>query len=82
MKRRNLIVTLTLSALFCTLIIIGSFIFWKNSNPPTTRPIANKQIKTIIIVPLEDFFGGSIGCSSIWVCSVLIFCSGRFMMKD
>ena len=26
MKRRNLIVTLTLSALFCTLIIIGSFI--------------------------------------------------------
>ena len=53
MKRRNLIVTLTLSALFCTLIIIGSFIRipMPNMMPMTLQTFF--VLLSILILPLK-----------------------------
>ena len=53
MKRRNLIVTLTLSALFCTLIIIGSFIRipMPNMMPVTLQTVF--VLLTGLVLPLK-----------------------------
>ena len=53
MKRRNLIVTLTLSALFCTLICIGSFI---RIPMPNMMPVTLQTffvLLTSLILPLK-----------------------------
>ncbi len=53
MKRRNLIVTLTLSALFCTLIIIGSFI---RIPMPNMMPVTMQTffiLLTGLVLPLK-----------------------------
>ena len=53
MKRRNLIVTLTLSALFCTLIIIGSFIRipMPNMMPVTLQTFV--VLLTALVLPIK-----------------------------
>ena len=53
MKRRNLIVTLTLSALFCTLIIIGSFI---RIPMPNMMPVTLQTffvLLTALVLPMK-----------------------------
>jgi biotin transporter BioY len=53
MKRRNLIVTLTLSALFCTLICIGSFI---RIPMPNMMPVTLQTffvLLTALVLPLK-----------------------------
>lgn len=53
MKRRNLIVTLTLSALFCTLIIIGSFI---RIPMPNMMPVTLQTffvLLTALVLPIK-----------------------------
>ena len=53
MKRRNLIVTLTLSSLFCTLIIIGSFI---RIPMPNMMPVTLQTffvLLTALVLPIK-----------------------------
>ena len=53
MKRRNLIVTLTLSALFCTLICIGSFI---RIPMPNMMPVTLQTffvLMTALVLPIK-----------------------------
>lgn len=53
MKRKNLIVTLTLSALFCTLIIIGSFI---RIPMPNMMPVTLQTffvLLTALVLPIK-----------------------------
>ena len=53
MKRRNLIVTLTLSALFCTLICIGSFIRFPMPNMMPVTLQTFFVLLTALVLPIK-----------------------------
>jgi biotin transport system substrate-specific component len=53
MKRRNLIVTLTLSALFCTLICIGSFIRFPMPNMMPVTLQTFFVLLTALVLPMK-----------------------------
>ena len=76
MKRRNLIVTLTLSALFCTLICIGSFIRipMPNMMPMTLQTFF--VLLTALVLPLKASLLATITYMSLGLIGLPIFSGG------
>ncbi len=76
MKRRNLIVSLTLSALFCTLICIGSFI---RIPMPNIMPITLQTffvLLTGLILPLKASTLATVTYTAIGLIGLPIFSGG------
>ncbi len=76
MKRRNLIVTLTLSALFCTLIIIGSFI---RIPMPNLMPITLQSffvLLTGIVLPVKTSALATVTYMALGLIGLPIFSGG------
>ncbi len=76
MKRRNLIVTLTLSALFCTLICIGSFIRipMPNMMPMTLQTLF--VLLTALVLPLKASILATITYMTLGLIGLPIFSGG------
>lgn len=76
MKRRNLIVTLTLSALFCTLICIGSFIRipMPNMMPMTLQTFF--VLLTALVLPLKASLLATITYMALGLIGLPIFSGG------
>ncbi len=76
MKRRNLIVTLTLSALFCTLICIGSFI---RIPMPNLMPVTLQTffvLLTALVLPLKASTLATITYMALGLIGLPIFSGG------
>ena len=76
MKRRNLIVTLTLSALFCTLIIIGSFI---RIPMPNMMPVTLQTffvLLTALVLPFKASTLASLTYVALGLIGLPIFSGG------
>lgn len=76
MKRRNLIITLTLSALFCTLICVGSFI---RIPMPNMMPVTLQTffvLLTGLVLPLKASALATIAYMSLGLIGLPIFSGG------
>ncbi len=76
MKRRNLIITLTLSALFCTLICVGSFI---RIPMPNMMPVTLQTffvLLTGLVLPLKASALATITYMSLGLIGLPIFSGG------
>lgn len=76
MKRRNLIVTLTLSALFCTLICIGSFI---RIPMPNMMPVTLQTffvLLTALVLPLKTSILATVTYMTLGLIGLPIFSGG------
>ncbi len=76
MKRRNLIVTLTLSALFCTLICIGSFI---RIPMPSMMPITLQTffvLLTGLVLPVKGSILATVTYMALGLIGLPIFSGG------
>lgn len=76
MKRRNLIVTLTLSALFCTLICVGSFIRipMPNMMPMTLQTFF--VLLTALVLPLKASILATVTYMTLGLIGLPIFSGG------
>ena len=76
MKRRNLIVTLTLSALFCTLICVGSFI---RIPMPNMMPMTLQTffiLLTALVLPLKASILATVTYMTLGIIGLPIFSGG------